>query len=77
MKLKRNGIASVYKRPKDKTLIFNIFIIIAVFILSVVLTAAYGNKLKKQAGEFDDSPSPVLPADTSVRDGEACRKTIT
>ena len=70
MKLKKNGIASVYKRPKDKTLIFHIFIIIAVFILSVVLKAAYGNKLKKQAGEFDDSPSPVLPADTSEQGGE-------
>ena len=65
MKLKKNGIASVYKRPKDKTLIFNILLIAAVLVLSVVITAAYGNKLKKQAGEFDDTPMPDVPSDTA------------
>ncbi len=70
MKLKRNGIASVYKRPKDNTLIFNILLIIAVLVLSVVITAAYGNKLKKQAGQFDDSPAPVLPLDTAPPAGD-------
>ena len=70
MKLKRNGIASVYKRPKDKTLIFNILLIVAAFVLSVTLTAAYGNKLKKQAKEFDDTPMPDLPADTADVNGE-------
>lgn len=65
MKLKRNGIASVYKRPKDKVLIFNILLIIAVLVLSVVITAAYGNKLKTQAGQFDDTPAPDIPLDTA------------
>lgn len=71
MKLKRNGIASVYKRPKDKTLIFNILLIIAVLTLSIVITAAYGNKLKKQAGQFDDTPAPDIPLDTAPQTGDA------
>ncbi len=70
MKLKRNGIASVYKRPKDKKLIFNILLIIAVLVLTVVITAAYGNKLKKQAGQFDDTPAPDIPVDTAPPAGD-------
>lgn len=65
MKLKKNRISSVYKRPKDRRLILNITVIVLVLVASVVITAAYGNELKKRAGSFDSSPPPQLPADTA------------
>ena len=70
MKLKKNRISSVYKKRKDRKLILNITVIVAVLILSIVLTAAYGNVLKDRSEAFDDSPTPVLPADTAPSIGD-------
>ena len=70
MKLKKNRISSVYRKRKDRRLILNITAVVTVLILSIVLTAAYGNSLKDKAASFDDTPPPELPKDTLASTGE-------
>lgn len=71
MKLKRNRISAVYKRPKDRKLILNVSIIIAVLVLSVVLTAAYGHYLKGRAQSLPDDPAVVPSTSAHAHIGEA------
>ncbi|MBR2454242.1 MAG: hypothetical protein IKB35_04485, partial [Clostridia bacterium] len=71
MKLKRNRISAVYKRPRDRKLILNVVIIFAVLVLSVVLTAAYGHHLKSRAQSFEDEPAVIPSTETHAQIGAA------
>jgi len=66
MKLKKNGISAIYKRPKDRRLIINVIVVALTLVLTVVLTAALGNRLKDKAAELPTDTTPNVPSVSTV-----------
>lgn len=65
MKLKKNRLGSLYKKPKDKRRILQVLTVAVVSVVTILLTAAYGNFLKKRAAELPTDTTPTLPSATT------------